>query len=53
MNTVVVEMCLDEKGALNMVSSGPGPADECNDMHNTAQLVLFIELITFLMGPNA
>lgn len=43
LNTVVVEMCLDEKGALNMVSSGPGPADECNDMQDTAQLILFIE----------
>lgn len=53
LNTVVVEMCLDEKGALNMVSSGPGPADEYNDMQDTAQLILFIELITFLMGPNA
>lgn len=40
-----------KKVPLDMVSSGP--ADECNDVQDTALLILFIELITFLMGPNA
>lgn len=45
LNTFVVEMCLDEKGSLNMVS-----AMTCGTQHNWFYSLSWLH---FLMGPNA